>query len=76
MRSLKPAGIVKAKDWFDHVANGVSIQNIANLMFREIKIVKVRNSNEIRRLGILNYAEPVALKGILMKDNLKFGIEV
>lgn len=54
-----------------YIANGVSMQNVADLMCREIKTIKVRKSNAMRKLGIHNYAELVALKSILIKDNLE-----
>ncbi|HBE9082899.1 LuxR C-terminal-related transcriptional regulator [Serratia fonticola] len=49
-----------------YIANGIPIKNIADLMCREIKTIKMRKSHAMRKLGIHNYAELVSLKSILI----------
>ncbi len=54
-----------------HIANGMPLKNVADLMSREIKTVIARRLNAMRKLGIHNYAELIALKGIIANESAR-----
>ncbi|CAI1646880.1 Transcriptional activator protein BglJ [Serratia fonticola] len=55
----------------DHVANGMPLKNVADLMSRGVKTITAKKLNAMRKLGINNYAELIALKSIIANANSK-----
>lgn len=51
------------------IANGMPLKNVADLMSRDVRTIMARRLNAMRKLGVHNYAELVALKSIIANEN-------
>ncbi|MNC35089.1 DNA-binding transcriptional activator BglJ [compost metagenome] len=54
-----------------YIAQGVTLENVANLMSRGIKTIEVRRTKGMRKLGMRHYAELIAIKNILKDENFR-----